>query len=180
MPNIVNSCKSLWWRNKTAYDEGSGWISSYTETVSSHLYNLMHLLIKGKVVCVCVAVSHHYGFGLLDAGAMVELAKEWQTVPRQRHCIVSAEFTERWVSVMCVKCQMWTCVARSHKKPLMRWTHLLCKWKRLQWLPVTVLRNLRILHVLGQRVHTVPHILLCSNWSASRPAKLAQSPIGIS
>jgi len=42
-------------------------------------------------------VSHHFGFGLLDAGAMVELAMEWQTVPRQRHCTVSADFTDRSV-----------------------------------------------------------------------------------
>jgi len=40
-------------------------------------------------------VSHHFGFGLLDAGAMVELAMEWQTVPEQKHCTVSADFTER-------------------------------------------------------------------------------------
>jgi len=44
-----------------------------------------------------LSVSHHFGFGLLDAGAMVELAMEWQTVPQQRHCTVSAQFTERFV-----------------------------------------------------------------------------------
>jgi len=44
-----------------------------------------------------LAVSHHFGFGLLDAGAMVELATEWQTVPRQRQCTVSADFTERLI-----------------------------------------------------------------------------------
>lgn len=43
------------------------------------------------------SVSHHFGFGLLDAGAMVELAMEWQTVPRQRHCTVSADFTDRTI-----------------------------------------------------------------------------------
>jgi len=43
-------------------------------------------------------VSHHFGFGLLDAGAMVELAMEWQTVPRQRHCTVDADFTDRSVA----------------------------------------------------------------------------------
>jgi len=30
--------------------------------------------------------SHHYGYGLMDAGAMVEMAKDWQTVPEQKMC----------------------------------------------------------------------------------------------
>ena len=30
--------------------------------------------------------SHRYGYGLMDAGAMVSLAKEWKTVPIQRIC----------------------------------------------------------------------------------------------
>ena len=46
------------------------------------------------------AVSHHFGFGLLDAGAMVELAMEWRTVPAHRHCTVSADFTQRLITLM--------------------------------------------------------------------------------
>uniref|UniRef100_A0A914ELW8 P/Homo B domain-containing protein n=1 Tax=Acrobeloides nanus TaxID=290746 RepID=A0A914ELW8_9BILA len=34
-------------------------------------------------------VSHSFGYGLLDAGAMVKLAKVWQTVPEQRKCRTS-------------------------------------------------------------------------------------------
>ena len=33
-------------------------------------------------------VSHSFGYGMLDANAMVSLAKEWQTVPAQRKCII--------------------------------------------------------------------------------------------
>lgn len=36
-------------------------------------------------------LSHAFGFGLMDAGAMVRLATTWQTVPDQ----------ERWVSWCC-------------------------------------------------------------------------------
>lgn len=35
-----------------------------------------------------LTVSHSYGYGLLDAGAMVALAQNWTTVPPQRKCIV--------------------------------------------------------------------------------------------
>lgn len=33
-------------------------------------------------------VSHSFGFGLMDAGAMVRLASNWTTVPEQKKCIV--------------------------------------------------------------------------------------------
>lgn len=31
-------------------------------------------------------VSHWFGYGLLDAGAMVDYAREWTTVPEQTKC----------------------------------------------------------------------------------------------
>ena len=31
-------------------------------------------------------LSHAFGFGLMDAGAMVRLAQDWQTVPSQQRC----------------------------------------------------------------------------------------------
>lgn len=34
-------------------------------------------------------VSHSFGFGLMDAGAMVKLAANWSTVPMQRKCTVA-------------------------------------------------------------------------------------------
>lgn len=30
--------------------------------------------------------NHLFGFGVLDAGAMVALAKQWKTVPARYHC----------------------------------------------------------------------------------------------
>ena len=35
-------------------------------------------------------VSHHFGYGIMNAGKMVELAKNWTTVPAQRVCEVIA------------------------------------------------------------------------------------------
>ena len=33
-------------------------------------------------------VSHSFGYGMMDALAMVEAAKSWVTVPQQRKCIL--------------------------------------------------------------------------------------------
>ena len=30
--------------------------------------------------------NHLFGFGVLDAGSMVALAKQWKTVPARFHC----------------------------------------------------------------------------------------------
>uniref|UniRef100_A0A8C6YKL6 Proprotein convertase subtilisin/kexin type 4 n=1 Tax=Nothoprocta perdicaria TaxID=30464 RepID=A0A8C6YKL6_NOTPE len=40
-------------------------------------------------------VSHHYGYGLLDAGLLVELAKKWTGTQPQRKCSVKALHTPR-------------------------------------------------------------------------------------
>lgn len=34
-------------------------------------------------------VSHSFGFGLMDAGAMVRLARNWTNVPEQHVCEVN-------------------------------------------------------------------------------------------
>ena len=44
-----------------------------------------------------LAVSKFYGFGLMDAGKMVQLAKRWNTVPEQRTCEVSGTDTNRYL-----------------------------------------------------------------------------------
>lgn len=44
------------------------------------------------------AVSHSYGYGLLDAGAMVALAKNWTSVGPQRKCIIDILPEPKWVS----------------------------------------------------------------------------------
>lgn len=40
-------------------------------------------------------VSHSFGYGLMDATAMVRLARRWRTVPEQHKCEVSAPHTGR-------------------------------------------------------------------------------------
>lgn len=35
-------------------------------------------------------VSHSFGYGLMDAAAMVKIAKNWQTVPEQQRCEINA------------------------------------------------------------------------------------------
>ena len=44
-----------------------------------------------------LAVSKFYGFGLMDAEKMVQLAKRWNTVPEQRTCEVSGTDTNRYL-----------------------------------------------------------------------------------
>lgn len=48
-------------------------------------------------VCLCVAVSHSFGYGLMDATAMVELALNWTTVPTQHKCEIKSTDSPRWV-----------------------------------------------------------------------------------
>ncbi|XP_014465638.2 proprotein convertase subtilisin/kexin type 4 [Alligator mississippiensis] len=38
-------------------------------------------------------VSHHYGYGLLDAGALVDLAKKWPVTRPQRRCLVKVVYS---------------------------------------------------------------------------------------
>ena len=38
-------------------------------------------------LCVCVLVSHLYGFGLLDAESLVQEAERWKRVPSQHECV---------------------------------------------------------------------------------------------
>ena len=40
---------------------------------------------------VCLIVSHLYGFGLMDAEAMVKEAEQWKQVPAQHVCVESAD-----------------------------------------------------------------------------------------
>ena len=47
---------------------------------------------------VCDAVSHRYGYGLMDALAMVQLAKRWTTVPQQRICSTDVIKVNQYVS----------------------------------------------------------------------------------
>lgn len=51
-------------------------------------------------------VSHHFGYGIMNAGKMVELAKNWTTVPTQRICEVVASDRNR-----CVLAASGSCIA---------------------------------------------------------------------
>ncbi|XP_037079924.1 furin-like protease 2 [Pollicipes pollicipes] len=42
-------------------------------------------------------VSHQFGYGLMDAGAMVDLAKRWKSVPTQHICITPMDDTPRMI-----------------------------------------------------------------------------------
>ena len=45
--------------------------------------------------------NHLFGFGVLDAGAMVALAKQWKSVPARYHCEAGFDKTVRyWYSLM--------------------------------------------------------------------------------
>lgn len=41
--------------------------------------------------------NHLFGYGVLDAGAMVALAKKWKTVPPRYHCEAGSVFETQWV-----------------------------------------------------------------------------------
>lgn len=40
-------------------------------------------------VSLYVAVSHSYGYGLLDASAMVTLAQNWTSIGPQHKCVIN-------------------------------------------------------------------------------------------
>ena len=44
-----------------------------------------------------LAVSKFFGFGLMDGGEMVHLAKQWNTVPLQRKCVIKSQDQNRFV-----------------------------------------------------------------------------------
>ena len=43
--------------------------------------------------------NHLFGFGVMDAGAMVALAKRWQEVPARYHCQAGSVIRDRSVAV---------------------------------------------------------------------------------
>lgn len=40
-------------------------------------------------------VSHSFGYGLMDAAAMVRLARTWKTVPEQQRCEINAPHLDK-------------------------------------------------------------------------------------
>ncbi len=49
--------------------------------------NRFHWTMNG----VGLEFNHLFGFGVLDAGAMVALAKQWKSVPARYHCEAGAD-----------------------------------------------------------------------------------------
>jgi len=47
-----------------------------------------------NITSLC-AVSHHFGFGLLDVAAMVDLARNWTTVHEQHCCEIESRHAAR-------------------------------------------------------------------------------------
>ena len=45
-------------------------------------------------------VSHNYGYGLMDAEAMVQLARDWVTMPAQQHCEVVSPYYYKVIPAM--------------------------------------------------------------------------------
>ena len=45
-------------------------------------------------------VSHSFGYGLLDAKAMVDLSKEWVTVPPQKICETRSNPIDKYVLLL--------------------------------------------------------------------------------
>lgn len=40
-------------------------------------------------------VSHSFGYGLMDAAAMVRLARDWETVPEQQRCEIHSPHLDK-------------------------------------------------------------------------------------
>lgn len=56
------------------------------------LYNYYFVVIFMSYHFVyLLSVSLRYGFGLMNAGAMTELARVWQTVPDKRKCEIPGQ-----------------------------------------------------------------------------------------
>ncbi|CAM2109192.1 unnamed protein product [Caretta caretta] len=59
-------------------------------------------------------VSHHYGYGLLDAGDLVDLAKKWTTTRPQRKCSVKVVYAPLEIgSKLTVSKKVSTCIGRT-------------------------------------------------------------------
>jgi len=50
--------------------------------------------LLAKYLCVW-AVSHHFGYGLLDVAAMVDVARNWTRVPEQHRCEITSRHASR-------------------------------------------------------------------------------------
>lgn len=68
--------------------------------------------------------NHLFGYGVLDAGGMVKMAKEWRTVPERFHCVAGSIQGAQWVItanfvfLICIKrTAYYTCARNILKSP---------------------------------------------------------------
>lgn len=71
--------------------------------------NRFHWNVNG----VGLEYNHLFGYGVLDAGAMVTMAKDWKTVPSRYHC--DAGFTDKVYPILTDKPQVLTLETNSCK-----------------------------------------------------------------
>lgn len=45
--------------------------------------------------------NHLFGYGVLDAGGMVKMAKDWKMVPERFHCVAGSIQESQWVYFKC-------------------------------------------------------------------------------
>lgn len=65
--------------------------SLLNEIITQYIY-LRLLITTAKLTSLLpFVVSHLYGFGLMDAEAMVMEAEKWTTVPQQHVCVESTD-----------------------------------------------------------------------------------------
>jgi len=57
--------------------------------------------------CCVSLVSHHFGYGLLDVAAMVDVARNWTRVPEQHRCEITSRHASRSISVVCFSCSCY-------------------------------------------------------------------------
>lgn len=58
-------------------------------TTGGRLCCLREYIIQHRALFIFSLVSHHYGYGLLDAGKLVDLAQKWEMTHPQRRCEVN-------------------------------------------------------------------------------------------
>nr|XP_057914804.1 neuroendocrine convertase 2-like isoform X2 [Doryrhamphus excisus] len=60
--------------------------------------------------------NHLFGYGVLDAGGMVKMAKEWKTVPERFHCVAgSIQENQRQKDVCSRVFSLWVCPTAAKK-----------------------------------------------------------------
>jgi proprotein convertase subtilisin/kexin type 2 len=56
--------------------------------------------------------NHLFGYGVLDAGAMVALAKNWKTVPPRYHCEAGTIQTTQYVNLSLLNNYVLVCLLK--------------------------------------------------------------------